>query len=107
MTEPIQTAPDDVDDGDAPDAEAEAEDPGSKPSPRKLVLIGAGAALVAIVVAAQRDIATQPDLRGPRWFWHAVASTPPGVVLYGLFGPRGPEFGDLPPATIRVVTPET
>lgn len=103
MTEPTVTAPDDA---EAVEAEPEAE-PSSKPSTARLAMIGAGAALVAIVVAAQRDIATQPDLRGPRWMWHAIASTPPGVVVYGMFGPKGHPLGDLPTATVRTFTPET
>ncbi len=101
MTEPTETAPDDADADEAGSASS------SKPSTGKIALIGAGVALVAIVVAAQRDIATQPNLRGPRWLWHAVASTPPGVVIYGMFGPKGHPLGDLPTATVQRVTPET
>ncbi len=103
MNEPTETTLDDVE-ATEPDA-----DPSSKlPLPfDKLVLAGAGAALVAIVAATQRDITTQPNLRGPRWLWHVIASTPPGVLLYGWFGTRGPEFGDLPRPTVQVVTPES
>ena len=71
----------------------------------KIAVIVAGIALAAIVAATQRDIATQPSLRGPRWLWHVIAATPPGVLLYGWFGTRGPEFDDLPEPTVHVVTP--
>ena len=97
----------DTDAQDVETAESGGEESPSKPPTDKVVMIGAAVALVAIVVAAQRDIATQPDLRGPRWLWHAIASTPPGVVIYGLFGPKGPRFGDLPAPTVGVVTPES
>ncbi|MEO1063587.1 MAG: hypothetical protein AAFZ07_19395 [Actinomycetota bacterium] len=102
MTESTDTAADVESTG--PD-ESEGGRSSSKPPTDKLVLIGAAAALIAIVVAAQRDIATQPNLRGPRWLWHAIASTPPGVVIYGMYGPKGHPFGDLPSPTVQVVDP--
>lgn len=102
MNEPTETALDDV---EATETVADAWK--SSPPFDKVVLAVAGAALVVIVAATERDITTQPNLRGPRWLWRAVAATPPGVVLYGLFGTRGPEFGDLPKPTVHVVTPES
>ncbi|MEM9035984.1 MAG: hypothetical protein AAGA99_08895 [Actinomycetota bacterium] len=72
----------------------------------KGAVIAAGVALVAIVAAAQRDVATQSEdrLRGPRWLWKAVASTPPGVLLYGAFGTKKPKpkFPDLPEPSVSL-----
>ncbi|MEM8902224.1 MAG: hypothetical protein AAGF02_00845 [Actinomycetota bacterium] len=89
---------------DASDAEEEAAAPSRFPLD-KVALVGAGVALVAIVVAAQRDIATQENLRGPRWMWHVIATTPPGVIIYGKLGPRGHPFGDLATPTVSKVVP--
>lgn len=72
----------------------------------RAAVVGAGLVLAAIVAAAQRDVATQAAdrLRGPRWLWKVIASTPPGVVVYGLIGTKKPmsPYPDLPAPTVAL-----
>lgn len=73
---------------------------GQLPKPVAAAVVGSAVALVALTIAAQRDVARRDRalLRGPRWLWRAVASTPVGVVAYGMLGikQRKPPFPSLP-----------
>lgn len=72
----------------------------------RAVVIGAAVAQVLLVLATQRDISTQAEdrLRGPRWLWHAIATTPLGVIVYGAIGTKAdkPPFPSLPAPRVEV-----